>query len=116
MSKQNKGVTVRNSILRRDVFNPRNSSCGSAPISDLSSHWWWTDNSDPDSLYIHACRWSDRTYHRVWPRKIPGYTCKRIEMKNRMHGAKLFWLYDANAPALGRVSRTEQPDVGTVKV
>ena len=87
---------VRNSILRRNVFNPRNSSCGSAPIADLSSHWWWTDNSDPDSLYIHACRWSDRTYHRVWPRPIPGYTCKRIEMKNRVHGAKLFWLYDAN--------------------
>ena len=87
---------VRNSILRRDVFNPRNSTCGSAPIADLSSHWWWTDNSDPESLYIHACRWSDRTYHRVWPRPIPGYTCKRIEMKNRMHGAKLFWLYDAN--------------------
>ena len=93
MSKQ----LVRNSILRRAVFNARNSTCGSARVADLSSHWWWTDNSAPGSLYIHACRWSDRTYHRVWPRPIPGYRCKRIEMMNRMHGAKLFWLYDENA-------------------
>lgn len=88
---------VRNAILRRAVFNQRNSTCGSARVMDLSQHWWWTDNSDAiNSLYIHACRWSDRTYHRVWPRPIPGYACKRLEMKNRMYGAKLFWLYDAN--------------------
>ena len=106
---------VRNLILRRSVFNPRNSTCGSARVKDLSVHWWFTDNSDPASIYIHACRWKDRTYHRVWPRLISGYTCKRIAMRNYIHGARLFWLYDANAPALGRVSRTEKPKVGTVK-
>lgn len=119
---------VRKSPIRRAVFNPRNSKCGSAPIADLSAHWWWTDNSDAASIYIHACRWSDRTYHRVWPRPIPGYTCNRLEMKNRMKGAKLFWLYDANgvltssqppggegvnAEAHGRRSRTVQPLVGS---
>ena len=86
---------VRKSPIRRAVFNPRNSTCGSARVEDLSAYWW-TDNSDPDSLYIHACRWSDRTYHRVWPRPIPGYTCKRLEMKNRIYGGVPFWLYDAN--------------------
>jgi len=88
---------LRKSPIRRAVFNPRNSTCGSARMDELSAYWWWTDNSNPNSLYIHACRWSDRTYHRVWPRSITGYTCKRIEMQNRLYGAKLFWLYDANA-------------------
>ena len=87
---------VRKAPIRRAVFNPRNSTCGSASVEDLSASWWWTDNSDTDSLYIHACRCSDRTYHRVWPRRIQGYTCKRLEMKNRIHGGVLFWLYDAN--------------------
>ena len=92
---------MRTTMIRRAVFNSHNSTCGSARIEDLSAHWWWTDHSDPDSLYIHACRWSDRTYHRVWPRPITGYVCKRLEMKNRPGGAKLFWLYDANIKAEG---------------
>jgi hypothetical protein len=82
---------VRNSILRRAVFSRRNSTCGSARIEELSVRRWWTDNSIPESLYIHACRYRDKTYHRILPRTIPGYTCKRLEMS----GAKLFWLYDA---------------------
>ena len=84
-------------IIRRNVFNPRNSMCGSARIRELSPYWWWTDNSDPATLCIYALRWSDRTYHRVGPRQIPGYTCKRIEMRNQMYGTKLFWICDANA-------------------
>ena len=100
---------VRKSPIRRVVFNPRNSTCGSARVEDLWRYWWWTDNSDPDGIYIHACRWSDRTYHRVCPRPMTGYTCKRLEMKNRMDGAKLFWLYDANAQGHGSVTRKETP-------
>ncbi len=83
-----------NDILRRAVFNSRNSTCDSARIADLTEYWWWTDNSDPTGIYIHACRWSDKTYHRVRSRPIQGYVCKRLEMKNRLAGVKLFWLYD----------------------
>lgn len=83
-------------LIRRAVFKPCNSRCTTASVEELAESWWFTDNSDPESIYIHACRWSDRTYHRVWPRKIHGYTCRRLEMKNRVHGGMLFWLYDAN--------------------
>jgi len=81
-----------NKTIWRAVFNPRNSVCGSCKLEKLS-HWWWTDNSF-DSLYIHAQRWEDRTYHRVYPRFIRGYICKRIGMRNRLCGEKLFWIYD----------------------
>ena len=79
------------SIIRRAVFSPRNSVCGSTRVRELSKQKWWTDNSDPASLYIHACHQSDKTYHRVWPRPIPGYVCKRLEMK----WGTLIWMYDA---------------------
>ena len=90
--------TAMASVLRRGVFSERNSTCGSARVDDLCSCGWWTDNSDPASLYIHV-RKADGTVHRVWPRHIPGYTCKRVGMQGRMHVAKLVWLYDANAEA-----------------
>lgn len=95
-------------LVRRAVFNPRNSTCGSARAEDLCSYRWWTDNSDPDCLYIHACRWSDRTYHRVWPRPMPGYTCKRIEMQNRIHDGVLCWVYDAD----DQERKAHAPDTG----
>jgi hypothetical protein len=79
----------------RAIFNPCNSCCGSEAVKNLSHFWWWTDNSF-ESLHIHACRWEDRTYHRVYPRNIHGYTCRRIGMKNRLSGERLFWIYDEN--------------------
>lgn len=84
------------STIWRDVFLPRNSTCGSAKVEDLCKFWWRTDNSSPDSIYIHAERLEDRTYHRVWPRPIRGHTCRRIGMRNRFGVAKLFWIYDVN--------------------
>ena len=72
----------------RGVFNKRNSICGSANIDDLVTGEWWTDGGD--EIYIHAKHKDGETSHRVFPRKMRGYKCKRMTMKD----GKLYWLYD----------------------
>ena len=83
----------------RAIFNPRNSTCGSAKIGTLNRWSWWTDTwreiIGGKSIYIHAeSKAGDGTVHRVHPRPLPGYRCTRIGMRRRGPRYDPCWLYD----------------------
>lgn len=78
--------------LWRAVFNERNST-STAQLSDLVQGEWWMDTCFAP-IYIHVphCGMNgmEGTIHRVYPRTIGGYECRRIGMRN----GKVYWLYD----------------------
>lgn len=90
--------------LRREVFNKNNSICTTARIKELDVDNWWTDgcNFISKEIYLHV-KYADiypdvyglnGTGHRVWPRKVKGYQCRRIEIRDGL----LYWLYDKVKP------------------
>lgn len=88
------------SMIRRAVDLPRNSTAGLQPMDHLDFERWWTDRSQDGEIYLHVCHGLDDTVHRVRPRSIRGYVCRRLEMRS---GGRLFWLYDSsNASGEGR--------------
>lgn len=84
-------------LVRRSVSGPRNSSCGSARLSDLNWSRWWTDNSF-GQMYLHVAHKDGQTVHRVYCRR-----CKtpRLEMVR----GRLCWLYPANTAVTGSEAR-----------
>lgn len=74
----------------RSVYARGNSTCGSVPIYYLSSDWR-TDGNASEPLYLHVRRYLDDTWHRVHPRPMPGYVCRRLAMRD----GTLCWVYDA---------------------
>jgi hypothetical protein len=59
-------------------------------MAALAKDCWWTDYSR-GGLFIHVWRRSDNTWHRVFPRPIPGYVCTRLAVQDGC----VDWLYDA---------------------
>lgn len=84
-------------VLKRRVASPANSECDSAKFITLDWTNWWEDRSF-GSFYIHVgSKDKDdriRTWHRVYPRTIAGYTCSHLGG----HDGTLFWHYRFNEP------------------
>lgn len=87
--------TDKRQLIRRAVDLPRNSRCNSAAIDRLDFTRWHTDGGTIHDLYLHVPRkQEDGTTHRVFPRAIAGYACRRLEMTK----TRLYWLYDKEKP------------------
>ena len=80
-------------MLRRRVFNSRNSACN-VPMDWLDQSRWWTDAFLTDAwryLHVEGHDKEDGRVFRVYPREIKGYEyAVRLEMK----AGELFWLYN----------------------